>query len=443
MDLVVLKNNKGVEENRVRHLDYAVQLSKLFYKRLQEGGFITLFSPDDVPDLLEAFYENEEEFERLYKIYETDPNIRKKQIKAIDAFITIAQERASTGRIYIYNADNVTNHGPFDPNKAPVRQSNLCLEIALPTKPLKSPCDPEGEIALCTLAAVNVGNIDDLNEYEVWMDVLVRLLDNILSYQEYPVEEARKSTLARRSLGIGIIGYAHALAKRGYKYSDGSANEFTHELMEHIQYYGLKASNTLAMERGKCSAFEDTQYSKGALPVDWYKKTVDELVEPKYTLDWDKLREDIKEHGLRNSTITALMPSETSSQVSGATNGIEPPRGPISVKASKDGILKQAVPDLKTLRYKYEYLWDIGSNKGYIDLVAIMQKFVDQAISANTNYDPSTYPDGKLPVKEVIKDLMYGYRLGVKTFYYHNTRDGANDSMDDDDDDCAGGACKI
>ncbi|KAA1255291.1 ribonucleoside-diphosphate reductase subunit alpha [Vibrio cholerae] len=444
--LLVLKNNRGVEENRVRHMDYGVQLNRLMYQRLVNGGNISLFSPSDVPGLYEAFFADQDEFERLYVRYENDPNIKKETIKALELFTLLMQERASTGRIYIQNVDHCNTHSPFDPSVAPIRQSNLCLEIALPTKPLNNVESEDGEIALCTLSAFNLGAISDLSELDELSDLVVRALDALLDYQDYPLPSARISTMKRRSLGVGVINYAYYLAKNGVKYSDGSANNLTHKTFEAIQYYLLKASMNLAKEFGACSGFNETRYSQGILPIDTYKSDLDAVCKTQLQLDWEELRKDIKAHGLRNSTLTALMPSETSSQISNATNGIEPPRGYVSVKASKDGILKQVVPGIKEYKENYELLWNIGDNAGYLTLVGIMQKFVDQAISANTNYDPSRYESSKVPMKKLLQDLLMAYKLGVKTLYYHNTRDGAKDIQDDivqEDDSCSGGGCKI
>jgi ribonucleoside-diphosphate reductase alpha chain len=441
--LLVLKNNRGVEENRVRHLDYGVQFNKVMYQRLIKGGFITLFSPSDVPGLYDAFFEDQEKFEQLYVQYENDESIRKKRIKAIELFTLFAQERASTGRIYLQNVDHCNTHSPFDPSKAPIRQSNLCLEIALPTKPMKDINDENGEIALCTLSAFNLGAIDSLDELEGLADLAVRALDSLLDYQDYPVPAAHNASLARRTLGIGVINYAYYLAKNGLYYSNGSANNLTHKTFEAIQFYLLKATNLLAKEQGACPKFNETRLSQGILPIDTYKRTIDEITGEPLHLDWESLRASIKEFGVRNSTVSALMPSETSSQISNATNGIEPPRGLISIKASKDGVLKQVVPEYKKLKQNYELLWNIPSNEGYLELVGIMQKFIDQTISANTNYDPSKFVGGKVPIKQVLKDILTAYKLGIKTMYYHNTRDGASDDVEVDDDDCAGGACKI
>ncbi|MEN8849763.1 MAG: class 1a ribonucleoside-diphosphate reductase subunit alpha [Glaciecola sp.] len=458
--LLVLKNNRGVEENRVRHLDYGVQFNKLMYTRLIKNQDITLFSPSDVPGLYDAFFADQDKFDELYVKYENDPSIRKKSIKAMELFSLFMQERASTGRIYLQNVDHCNTHSPFDPKVAPVRQSNLCLEIALPTKPLEHVMDPEGEIALCTLSAFNLGAIKSLDELEELADLAVRALDSLLDYQDYPVPAARNASLGRRTLGIGVINFAYYLAKNGVKYSDHSANGLIHKTFEAIQYYLMKASNNLAIEQGPCPLFNETTYSQGLMPIDTYKKDIDNICDEPLHLDWDSLRESVVKHGLRNSTLSALMPSETSSQISNATNGIEPPRGHISIKSSKDGVLKQVVPDYENLKDKYELLWDLPSNDGYLQLCAIMQKFVDQTISANTSYDPSKYEGNKVPMKLLIKDLLTTYKLGIKTLYYHNTRDGAGESSDADlsaikqtpqaqvvieeeDDGCAGGACKI
>lgn len=441
--LLVLKNNRGVEENRVRHLDYGVQINKLMYQRLIKGGDITLFSPSDVPGLYAAFFADQDKFEELYIKYENDPSIRQRKVKAVELFSLLMQERASTGRIYIQNVDHCNTHSPFDPQVAPIRQSNLCLEIALPTKPLTHFHDENGEIALCTLSAFNLGKLDNLDDLDDLADLAVRGLDALLDYQDYPVKAARKGSMGRRSLGIGVINYAYYLAKNNVRYSDGSANNLTHRTFEAIQYYLLKASMNLAKELGPCEYFNETTYAKGILPIDTYKKDVDNLTQEPLHYDWENLRQDIRTYGLRNSTLTALMPSETSSQISNATNGIEPPRGHVSVKASKDGILKQVVPDYKDLSENYELLWNIPNNDGYLHLVGIMQKFVDQAISANTNYDPTRFEDGKVPMKVLLKDLLTAYKYGLKTLYYQNTRDGADDGQEDLDDGCAGGACKI
>lgn len=440
--LLVLKNNRGVEDNRVRQLDYGVQLNKTMYNRLIKGLDITLFSPSDVPGLYEAFFADQDRFEELYTQYENDPSIRKRSVPAKDIFSSMMQERASTGRIYIQNVDHCNTHSAFDPSLAPIRQSNLCMEITLPTKPLNNINDAEGEIALCTLSAINLGKLEKLEDMEESAELIVRALDELLDYQNYPVAAAENSSLNRRTLGVGVINYAYYLAKNGTKYSDPKALALTHETFEALQYYLLKASNTLAKEKGTCPLYHETNYSKGILPIDTYKDSLDEICAHDYKQDWEALRKDIAEHGLRNSTLSSLMPSETSSQIANATNGIEPPRGLVSIKASKDGILKQVVPDIKNLAGQYELLWQMPNNDGYLNLVAVMQKFIDQSISANTNYDPSKFQGGRVPMKVLLQDLLKAYKLGVKTLYYHNTRDGANDAQSDIDD-CAGGACKL
>ena len=599
--LIVLKNNRGVEDNRARHLDYSVSINGYLYKRLIGGKDITLFSPHQVKDMMKAFYDNQEEFARLYEKYEQDDSLDKRVVKAVDLFSLLMNERAGTGRIYITNIDHMNTHGAFKEDVAPIVSSNLCQEIGLPTKELDDLHDTKGEISLCTLAAFNLGNLQDLekfSEFESWTDILVRALDEILDYQEYPVEAAKISTMKRRPLGIGVINYAYYLTKNGHRFTvaennkwDIEANNLTHRTFEAMQYYLIKASNNLAKEKGACPAFNETKCSDGILSIDTYKKDVDTLHTQELLCDWDSLRKDIVEFGLRNSTLSALMPSEcqskdnelllengvvktlgeileenldvtliesndlvgerfnikpvyfadgsissevyyngkkevfevefedgskykftenhmlktdngfkridelsvndiigniknpikiqwvtiksikpigveptwdfttnteqyslsngcishnTSSQISGATNGIEPPRGRVSVKASKDGILKQPVPEIKELGSQYELLWDMPNMSGYLQKVAIMQKFVDQAISANTAYDPKKFPNGKVPMQQLLKDLLTAYKYGVKTLYYHNTRDGADDTQDGlQDNGCEGGACKI
>ena len=441
--LLVLKNNRGVEDNRVRQLDYGVQLNKLMYQRLIEGGNITLFSPHDVPGLYESFFRNQNAFEDLYVKYEADASIRKKTVKAVDLFTSLMNERASTGRIYIQNVDHCNTHSAFNPELAPIKQSNLCLEITLPTKPVLLK-DDSGEVALCTLGAINLGELTDLSEMEELTDLLVRGLDALLTYQDYPNREAKRATLERRPLGIGVINFAYYLAKNGKKYSDGSSLELTHQTFEALQYYALKASANLAKEYSACPAYKDTTYYKGSLPIDTYKKAVDEIVNTPLLLDWTSLRADIDTYGLRNSTLTAMMPSETSSQIANATNGIDPPRGLVTIKSSKDGILKQVVPDIENV--KYELLWDMPDNDGYLKLMAVIQKFTDQSISTNTSYDPTKFEGGRVPMSVMLGDLLKAYKYGLKTLYYHNTRDGADDTQEDiveEESGCAGGACSI
>lgn len=440
-DMLVLKNNRGVDDNRARHLDYSVQISKLFYQRLIKKENITLFSPSDVPGLYDSFFADQDKFEELYVKYEQDESIRKLSVPAVELFSTLMQERASTGRIYIMNVDHSNTHSSFID---PVKLSNLCQEITLPTHPLQNVNDENGEIALCTLSAANLGLIDSYDDFEEVCEYMVRALDNLLSYQDYLMPAASHAK-KRRALGIGWINLAFDLARRGLKYSDGSANQHIHDLSEAFQYYLLKASVKLARERGACEWFDRTKYSKGILPIDTYKKEIDSIVpNPSLKYDWEGLRADIVKYGLRNSTLSSWMPSESSSIVSNSTNGIEPPRGPVSVKGSKDGILKQIVPDFERLKDQYEYLWDIPDDRGYLEIVGIIQKFGDQSISANTFYDPLKY-GGKVPMTQLLKDLLLAYKLGVKTLYYHNTRDSAGEDQKEQNFDtgCESGACAI
>ena len=421
-DILVLKNNKGSEDNRVRKLDYSIQISKLFYERFIKDEDITLFSPHEVPGLYEAF--GMPEFDEMYEMYERKTSISKTKIKAQLLFMDLLKERAETGRIYIMNIDHCNTHSPF---KDKVYMSNLCQEITLPTKPIQHIDDTEGEIALCILSAVNLGLIRDKTDLEELCDLSVRALDEIIDYQEYPVEAARISTESRRSLGIGYIGLAHFLAKNHVKYDDKEALMLVDEVTEAFQYYLLKASNTLAKERGACEYFNRTKYSDGILPIDSYKKDVDKIVKRKLSYDWKSLRKDIQEHGLRHSTLSAQMPSESSSVVSNATNGIEPPRDYLSIKKSKKGTLKQIVPDYYRLKNFYTLLWDMGGNAGYIHIVATMQKYFDQAISGNWSYNPENYADREVPLSVMANDLLTTYKLGWKTSYYQNTYDAKQD----------------
>jgi len=444
--LLVLKNNTGTDENRIRHLDYGVQFNGLMYQRFLADGDISLFSPNDVPGLYDAFFADQTKFKTLYEKYEKDKNIRKQKIKARELFSKFMKERANTGRIYLQNVDHCNTHGAFDAKLAPIKQSNLCMEITLPTKPLYDVQDENGEVALCTLSAVNLGALDSLDELEGITEIIVRSLDSLLDYQDYPLKAAELTSKNRRTLGIGVTNLAYYLAKNNAKYSDGSGNELIHKAFEALQFYSLKASNKLANDFGACPLFSETQYAKGILPIDSYKKDIDEFCDTKLVLDWDSLRKDIKATGLRNSTLTALMPCESSSQISNSTNGIEPPRGFVSIKQSKDGILKQVVPEYEKFHNKYELLWDIKDNEGYLQLCAIMQKFVDQSISTNTHYDPSQFEGGKVPMKLFLMDLLKSYKYGIKTLYYHTTRDGASDDQNNNkstDDDCEDGVCKL
>ena len=420
-DIIVLKNNKGTEDNRVRKLDYSIQLSKLFYERFIKEEEITLFSPHEVPELYEAW--GTPEFDDLYIKAERKTSVSKTKISAQQLFGSILKERAETGRIYIMNIDHCNTHSSF---KDLIRMSNLCQEITLPTDPIDH-IDGDGEIALCILSAINVGTIDKRDELESLCELAVRSLDEIIDHQQYPVRAAEISTKARRSLGIGYIGLAHYLAKKGYTYDQKLAWRQVDKLTEAFQYYLLKASNELAKEKGQCDYFHKTKYSDGILPIDTYKKEVDEVVTRNLSYDWEWLRKEIKESGLRHSTLSAQMPSESSSVVSNATNGIEPPRDYLSVKKSKKGPLKQVVPDYKRLKNNYTLLWDMKSNEGYINVVAVMQKYFDQAISGNWSYNPENYEDNQVPVSVMAQDLLTTYRLGWKTSYYQNTYDAKKD----------------
>ena len=425
-DIIVLKNNKGTEDNRVRKLDYSIQISKLFYERFIQDGEISLFSPHDVPGLYDAF--GTDRFDDLYVGFERDESVPRKTIGAQKLILDLLKERAETGRVYIMNIDHCNSHSSF---KDKVNMSNLCQEITLPTYPLNHIDDAMGEIALCILSAINVGKVNSDDELEDLCDLAVRGLDELIDYQDYPVEAARIATKARRSLGIGFIGLAHYLAKLGYKYDSPEAWKAVHGLSESFQYYLLKSSNQLAKEKGHCEYFGRTKYGDGILPIDTYKKDVDEIVEVELAHDWESLRASILEHGLRHSTLSAQMPSESSSVVSNATNGIEPPRDYLSIKKSKKGPLKQVVPGYARLKSHYTLLWDMEGNDGYIKVVAMMQKFFDQAISGNWSYNPVQYDDNEVPVSVMAKDLLTTYKYGWKTSYYQNTHDQKTDEVED------------
>ena len=424
-DILVLKNNKGTEDNRVRRMDYSIQMSKLFYERFINEEDITLFSPHSAPGLYDAF--GTEKFDALYKKYEKDKSIPKKTIAAQELFADLLKERAETGRIYIMNIDHSNSHSSF---KDKVSMSNLCQEITLPTTPIKSIDDPEGEIALCILSAINVGAIGNLSELEGLCDLSVRALDEIIELQDYPVKAAEVSTKSRRSLGIGYIGLAHYLAKNGVKYSDPKAWELVDRLSEAFQYYLLRASCDIAEEKGKCTAFDRTKYADGLLPIDHYKKEVDEIVTHKQRMAWETLRKDILKYGLRHSTLSAQMPSESSSVVSNETNGIEPPRALLSIKKSKKGPLKQIVPGFPNLKNAYTLLWDMGGNEGYIKIVSVMQKYFDQAISGNWSYNPLQYENNEVPLSVMAQDMLMAYKYGWKTSYYQNTYDFKGEEED-------------
>jgi ribonucleoside-diphosphate reductase alpha chain len=424
-DIIVLKNNKGTEDNRVRKLDYSIQISKLFYERFIENGEISLFSPHDVPGLYDAF--GTDDFDTLYCMHELNDAVPRKTIGAQELFLSILKERAETGRLYIMNIDHCNTHSSFLDK---VSMSNLCQEITLPTDPLQH-IDGKGEIALCILSAVNIGKVRTDDELEDLCDLSVRSLEELIDYQKYPIIAAEIATKARRSLGVGYIGLAHYLAKLGFKYDSQEAWDAVHGLTESFQYYLLKASNQLAKEKGACKYFHRTKYANGILPIDTYKEDVNEITSIDYEHDWESLRTSITTYGLRHSTLSAQMPSESSSVVSNATNGIEPPRGYLSVKKSKKGPLKQIVPGFSTLKNNYTLLWDMKSNDGYVKIVSVMQKFFDQAISGNWSYNPENYPDNEVPVSVMANDLLTTYKYGWKTSYYQNTYDNKTDEVDD------------
>ena len=429
-DLLVLKNNKGTEDNRVRHMDYGVQFNKLMYERLISGGNITLFSPHDVPGLYDAFFADQDKFKELYEAAERKTNIRKKTIPASQLFASFMEERKNTGRIYLQNVDHANEHSSFKTDVAPIKQSNLCCEIDLPTKPLNDFNDEEGEIALCTLSAVNWGNIRKPKDFKKPCELAVRGLDALLTYQDYPVKAAERSTMKRRPLGIGIINLAFFLAKNNTTYSNPNL-DLIDEYAEAWSYYLIKASADLAVELGACPGTDETKYGDGITPNQTYKKDVDDLVAHHERMDWTGLRRQLSETGIRNSTLMALMPSETSAQISNATNGIEPPRAFVSVKQSKDGVLKQVVPGFHRYKNKYELLWDQKSPEGYLKIMAVLQKYIDQGISVNTSYNPQHFEDEKIPMSTMIQHLLMAYKYGTKQLYYFNTYDGSGDDMSD------------
>jgi ribonucleoside-diphosphate reductase alpha chain len=423
-DLMVLKNNKGTEDNRVRHMDYGVQFNKLMYERLLSGGDITLFSPHDVPEMYEAFFNDQDRFRELYESAERSTKLRKKKLKAIDLFTTFMQERKDTGRVYLQNVDHANTHSSFKSDLAPVKMSNLCCEITLPTKPLNDVNDTDGEIALCTLSALNWGVFRNPEDMQKACNLAVRGLDALLSYQHYPILAAQMATEARRPLGVGIINFAYWLAKHDLSYSNPASLAEVDRWAQHWSYYLIKASADLAAEFGACPKSNETKYHDGVLPVDTYKQEVDELLPHTDCVDWEGLREQLRRTGIRNSTLMALMPAETSAQISNSTNGIEPPRSYVSIKQSKDGVLKQVVPEYRRLKNKYELLWDQKSPEGYLNIMAILQKYIDQGISVNTSYNPQFYEDEKIPMSEMLKHVITFYKYGGKQLYYFNTYDG-------------------
>jgi len=426
-DLLVLKNNKGTEDNRVRHMDYGVQFNKVMYERLLNGGDITLFSPNDVPEMYEAFFADIERFRELYETAERNTKLRKKKIKAIDLFTAFMQERKDTGRIYLQNVDHANSHGSFKPDLAPIKMSNLCCEITLPTRPLNDVHDKAGEIALCTLSAINWGVFRNPEDMEKACTLAVRGLDALLSYQNYPIMAAQLATQARRPLGIGIINFAYWLAKNDLTYSNPESLPMVDCWAQHWSYYLIKASIDLAHEFGACPKLKETKYGDGVLPIDTYKREVDELVPHTDVVDWGALRKQLQQHGIRNSTLMALMPAETSAQISNSTNGIEPPRSYVSVKQSKDGVLKQVVPEYRRLKNRYELLWDQRSPEGYLKIMAVLQKYIDQGISVNTSYNPQNFADEKIPMSEMLRHIIMFYKYGGKQLYYFNTYDGAGE----------------
>lgn len=422
-DLVVLKNNKGTEFNRIRQVDYSFLFNRMMYQRLIQNGNITFFSPSDVPGLLDAFYADQDEFDRLYVKYENDPSIRKRTMKAVDVFSAFITERKETGRIYLMNVDHANTHGSFLPEVAPITQSNLCQEISLPTLPLKSLNDEDGRISLCTLAAINWGKVKTPQDFEKPCDLSIRFLDEVLSYQNYPVLAARKSTEEYRPLGVGIVNLAYFLAKNNTGYDD-AALPLVDEYAEAWAYYLTKASVDLAEEKGACLASDSTKYSKGILPIDTYKSDVDSLVAHQTRMPWDALRARMRVSGIRNATLMALMPAETSAQLSNSTNGIEPVRALVSEKVSKHGVLRQVVPEIQKLKNKYAFLWDQKSPRGYLKICAVLQKYIDQSISVNTSYNPQNYEGNEISMKDMLQDLLLAYKWGLKNLYYFNTYDG-------------------
>jgi ribonucleoside-diphosphate reductase alpha chain len=425
-DLLVLKNNKGTQENRVRKIDYGVQINNYLYNRFVQNKDITLFSPKDVPGLYEAFFIDQKKFASLYEQYEKDPNIRKKKINSRDLFTSLIIERKETGRVYIFNVDNVNDHGAF---KVPVTQSNLCAEILLPTIPLQSLDDPNGEIALCSLSAINLGNVKSLDDLESICRNAVRGLDNLLTYQDYMVPAAYTSTMKYRPLGIGIINLAYYFAKNGVKYNDPAAHQLIHDTMEAIQFYCIKASIELAKERGAIPGLADTKYGDGLFPIDHYNKNVDEIVKPKYNLDWKWLRGELKKYGIRNATLTAMMPAESSAKISNATNGVEPIRSLITTKSNKSNVSKQVVPEFNRLKNKYDLVWEMKTNEGVIKTMAVITKHIDQSVSTNSNYNPSHYENGDIPLSVLLKDLLLCNKYGLRTLYYLNTNDQRDEEV--------------
>jgi len=437
-DILVLKNNAGTDDNRVRKLDYSIQFCKLFYDRLIKNEDITLFSPHEAKELYESFGDNEK-FEELYLKYEGKKTFKfKKKIPARKLAEIFARERLETGRIYSMNIDNANEHGSWS---VPCHMSNLCQEIIHPTNPIQSIDDPEGEIGICILSALNLLELTSEKDVEEACRMAVKTLDAVIDYQNYPVLAGETFTKNRRSLGVGVTNLAGFLAKNKLKYEDPEALELIHETMEQIQWNLISASCELAEEKGKCPKFDETKYSEGLLPIDWYKKSVDELVKPNYNMDWEGLRKRIKKHGLRHSTLSAIMPCESSSVIQNSTNGIEPVRSLLTHKKAKNGVLKQLVPNYHMRKNYYTLAWDMQDNISMMNVAAVIQKFVDMSMSTNLYYNYAHYEDGNIPLSVLIKDQIYGYKYGLKNFYYANTPDG--DGETEKEMTCEGGACSI
>lgn len=462
-EMIVLKNNKGTQENRARQLDYAVQLNKHFLKRAtaktKEEREYYLFSPSEVPGLYEAFFSDQEEFERLYEMYSKNPFVRKRKMDASEMFDDIAKERNSTGRIYIHFVDNTNKNSPFI---VPIYMSNLCLEIALPTEKLIAPDNKEdGEIALCTLTALNVYHFVDENGNILYkalnnaVRIAIRALDNLLDYQDYPIAQARKATMDRRPLGLSVTNLAGMLAKVGLRYEDKEALLLIDRLMEAISYFAIRVSVDMAKEKGPCALYKETRWAQGILPFERTSKKADDLVKENFRVfdqdnviteefgTWELLRDEMMTYGIRNSTLLTQAPTETSSAVVNSTNGIEAPRSLLSVKVSKDGSLPQLVPDVKLYGDKYTTMWSMTSNKAVLEISAVMQRWICQAMSTNTNYNPENFPNGAVSLREIKKDILDAFSLGLKTLYYQNTKIQQEDDMSNVASGCAGGACAI
>jgi len=418
-DLIVLKNNQGTEETRVRHMDYGVVLSAFFWRRFKNKENITFFDPNEVPDLYEAFYQNTELFEELYVKYEKRKDLRTKTMSAEEVFKSgILKERTDTGRIYLVFIDNVMKQGPFDPEYHTIYQSNLCCEILLPTKSFKRLDDPDGRIALCTLGSINWGAFRNPEDMRRACRILHRSLNNILDYQDFLSIQSKLSNDEIRPLGIGITNLAYWHAKRNFKYGEKDALADVKSWMEHQSFYLTEASVELAKERGKCLGSDQTRYGKGVFPWELRAKGVNELTNFATELDWETLRSQMKEHGVRNATQMAVAPVESSSVVINSTNGIEMPMSLISVKESKAGSFVQVVPEYHKLKNKYQMMWDQKDCDGYLKTAAVIAAYVDQSISTNTFYNPAHFPERKVPTTLIAKNLMQAHYYGLKTFYY-------------------------